>query len=89
MHPSPANPASYLGWSHVGFGLVLVAFNSAISQILRLRIGTSLVIAALRCMTQLFVVAVILQHVLVVKKLWAVVGIARMSLLALEPFSRV
>jgi hypothetical protein len=46
-------------------------------------------IAALRCMAQLFVVAVILQHVLVVKKLWVVVGIARMSFLALEPFPRV
>jgi len=42
MHPSPPNPVSYLSWSHVGLGLVLVAFNSAISQILRLRIGTAL-----------------------------------------------
>jgi len=89
MHPSPLNTVSYLSWSHVGLGLVLVAFNLAISQILRLRIGTSLMIAVLRCMTQLFIVAVILQHMLVVKKPWAVVGIARMSFLSLEPFSRV
>lgn len=89
MPPSSPNPVSHLNWSHVGLGLVLVAFNSAISQILRLRIGTSLVIAALRCMAQLFVISVILQHVLVVNKLWVVVGITRMSFLTLEHFSRV
>ena len=88
MHPSLPNPVSYLSWSHVGFAFVLVAFNSAVSQVLQLRIGTSLVIAALRCMAQLSIVAVIMQHVLIVKKLWVVVGITRMSFLAPEPFSR-
>jgi len=46
-------------------------------------------IAALRCMAQLTVVAVILQHLLSVKKLWAVAGIACMSFLALETFFHV
>jgi ABC-type iron transport system FetAB permease component len=89
MYPSqasPPNPASHLGWLHVCFGLIFVVFNSAISQILQLRIGTSLMIAALRCMVQLTVVAVILQHLLSVKKPWAVAGIACMSFLALEKF---
>jgi ABC-type iron transport system FetAB permease component len=87
MDPSPPNIASHVSWSHVGLALVFVSFNSTISQALRLRIGASLLIAALRCMAQLTVVAIILQNV-AVKKLWAVVGIVCMFTLALETFAR-
>jgi len=76
-HPSqPASISHRLDWSHVGLGLAFVAFNSVISQFLQLRIGASLAIAALRCMTQLTVMGAVLQHVLVMKNLWAVAGIA-------------
>ena len=77
MHPSqPTSISHRLDWSHVGFGLAFVAFNSVISQLLQLRIGASLAIAALRCITQLTVMGAVLQHVLVMKNLWAVAGIA-------------
>jgi len=70
---------SHLDWSHVGFGLALMAFISAVSQFLHLHVGASLAIATLRCMAQLTIMGVVLQHVLVMKTLWAVAGIACMS----------
>jgi len=76
MPPSLPIHISYLGWTHVGVGLTFVAFNSAISYVLELHFGSSLAIAALRCMVQLTVVAIVLQWVLAVKKPWAVGGIA-------------
>ena len=47
MHPSLPTSVSHISWSHVGFGLAFIGFNSAISQVLQLRIGSSLIIAAL------------------------------------------
>jgi ABC-type iron transport system FetAB permease component len=76
MDPSPNKPAVDLGWSHVCFGLAFVAFDSMISQVLQLRLGTSLVVSALRCVVQLTLVATILQQVFAAKNIWAVVGIA-------------
>jgi len=76
MPPSLPNHVSHLRWSHVAVGLTFVAFNSAISYVLELHLGSSLAIAALRCMVQLTVVAIVLQWVLAVKKPWAVGGIA-------------
>jgi hypothetical protein len=73
---SQQTPVSHISWSHVGFGLAFIGFNSAISQVFQLRIGSSLIIAALRCMSQLTVVGAVLQHVLAVKKLWTVGVIA-------------
>jgi len=75
MHPSPPTLVSYLDWSHVSFGLVFVAFISAVLEMLRIHIGASLAIAALRCTAQLTVMGIVLQHVLIMKKLWAVAGI--------------
>jgi ABC-type iron transport system FetAB permease component len=76
MDSPPTNPVADLGWSHVGFGLTFIAFNSIISQALQLHLGASLVVAALRCVVQLTVVATVLRHVFAAKNIWAVVGIA-------------
>ena len=73
---TPTNPVVNLGWSHVGFGLAFVAFDAIISQALQLHLGASLVVASLRCVVQLTLVATILQHVFAAKNIWAVVGIA-------------
>jgi hypothetical protein len=43
--------------------------------LLQLDIGASLAIAALRCIAQLTTMGIVLQHVLVTKKLWAVAEI--------------
>ena len=53
---------SHPSWSQVTVAFSLVAFNSAISHVLQLDIGASLVIAALRCITQLPIVTFILHQ---------------------------
>jgi ABC-type iron transport system FetAB permease component len=68
-----ANPS----WSQVNIAFALVAINSAISQVLELDVGASLVIAALRCMAQLFIVTFVLRYVLVIESMWAVARLAR------------
>ena len=54
--------------------------NMVLSQVLDLRIGTSLVVSAVRCMVQLTFVATILQRVFAAQNLWTVAAIARTSL---------
>ena len=76
MDPFPDTPVPTLKWSHVGIGLTFIALGSVISQALHLRIGSSLVISALRCIVQLTVVATILQHVFATKNWWSVAGIS-------------
>ena len=76
MDSLPDHTVADLGWSHVGFGLTFIAFNSIISQAFQLHIGASLVFAALRCVVQLTLVATILQQVFAAENFWAVVGIA-------------
>ncbi len=76
MDPLPSHPVADLGWSNVGFGLTFIALNSIISHMLHLRIGASLMLAALRCVVQLTLVATILQHVFAAENIWAVVCIA-------------
>jgi hypothetical protein len=66
---------SHLGWLHVGFALTFLAFISAVSQLLQLHLGASIAIVVLRCIAQLTTTAILLQHVLVTKKLWAVAEI--------------
>jgi ABC-type iron transport system FetAB permease component len=70
-------PPPTLLWSQVTAAFALVAFNSAISQVLQLDVGASLVIAALRCMVQLIVVTFVLRYVFAVESMWAVVRLAR------------
>jgi hypothetical protein len=74
---SPPTLASHPSWSQVTFAFALVAFNSAISQVLQLDVGASLVIAALRCMAQLIIVTFVLRHVFAVESMWAVARLAR------------
>ena len=64
-------------WSQVTAAFSLVAFNSAISHVLQLDVGASLVIAALRCMAQLIVVTFVLRYIFVVESMWAVARLAR------------
>jgi ABC-type iron transport system FetAB permease component len=76
MDPLPNKPLPELGWSHVGIGFSFIVVNSVISHVFHLHVGTSLAIAAIRCVLQLTVMATILQSVFATKNLWAVVGIA-------------
>jgi ABC-type iron transport system FetAB permease component len=63
--------------SQVTVAFSLVAFNSAISQVLQLDVGASLVIAAFRCMAQLTVVTFVLRYAFAVESMWAVARLAR------------
>jgi ABC-type iron transport system FetAB permease component len=76
MDSFPKDPVADLDWSHVGFGLTFIVFNSVVSQVLQLHLGTSLVVASLRCVVQLTLVATILQQVFAAKNIWAIAGIA-------------
>jgi len=76
MDSSPTGPMADLDWSHVGFGLAFIVFNSVISHALQLHVGVSLAIASLRCIVQLSLVATILQRVFAAKNVWAIMGIA-------------
>jgi ABC-type iron transport system FetAB permease component len=80
MRPPPPTPVSNLMWSDVFMAFLFVAFNLIVSRLLQLQVGSSLLVAALRCMAQLTVVADILQNVLAAKNMWAVAWITRMSL---------
>ena len=75
--PSPSSPG--LQWSNVGFGFGFIAINMALSQVVQLQIGTSLVISALRCIVQLTFVATILKSVFAAQNIWTVAAIARTS----------
>lgn len=72
-HTPQAN--THLEWSNVGLGFAFIAFNAFVSHTLDLGVGRSLLAAALRCIIQLAVVALILQKVFASNNLWAVAGI--------------
>ena len=72
----PPTLVSDLSLSQITTAFALVAFNSAISQVLQLDIGASLVIAALRCMAQLIAVTFVLRYVFAVETMWSVARLA-------------
>ena len=76
MDALPSQPVADLGWSQVGFALTFIAFNSIISQVLQLGVGTSIMSAALRCVVQLTLMATVLQQVFAAENFWAVLGIS-------------
>jgi ABC-type iron transport system FetAB permease component len=75
----PSSSSPHLEWSNVGFGFTFIAMNVVLSQALQLKIGTSLVISAVRCTVQLAFVATILQRVFSAHNIWTVAAIARTS----------
>jgi len=65
-----------LQWLNVGIALAFIVGNIGISTVLRLGLGSSLFIAALRCVGQLAVVAALLQSVFEAENPWVVTLIA-------------
>ena len=72
----PQQPSTHLTWANVGLAFSFILFNATISYLVGLRVGSSLVTAAVRCVVQLAVVATMLQRVLETDNPWAVAGIA-------------
>jgi Uncharacterised protein family (UPF0014) len=75
--PSPTSPMSPPTWSQVAIAFLLVMVDWAILEVLRLGVGASLVISALRCGAQLIVVTLVLRCVFKAESMWAVVRLAR------------
>ena len=64
--------SSELTWANVGISLAFVLFDIGISTVFRLGIGVSLLIAGLRCVGQLALVASVLHEVFETKNPWLV-----------------
>jgi len=74
-----------LTWTNVAVGLTFILFDVGVSTVLRLGIGISLLVAALRCIGQLALVATVLQSVFEHKNPLSVAGIAcKTDLLGVE-----
>ena len=71
--------SDHLTWTNVAIGLTFILFDVGVSTTLRLGVGISLSVAALRCIGQLALVATVLQGVFEHKNPWSVAGIARES----------
>ena len=76
MDIGPEKPTAQLSWQNVGLAFSFILFNAGISKAFGLGVGTSLVTAAIRCIVQLTLVAIILQNVFQTSNLWGVAGIA-------------
>ena len=61
-----------LTWINVGISLAFVLFDISVSTVFKLGVGLSLLIAGLRCVGQLALVATILHEVFETKNPWLV-----------------
>ena len=68
----PNNGQAELSWTNVAMAMTFIVFNVGVSTVCRLGVGVSLMIAALRCVGQLAVVATLLQKVFETSNPWLV-----------------
>ncbi|KAI0950884.1 hypothetical protein AcW1_008072 [Taiwanofungus camphoratus] len=76
MDADPGGPTSPLTWGNVGLAFSFILFDAVVSFVAGLGVGSSLVTAAVRCVLQLSVVALVLQKVFETNNPFAVAGIA-------------
>lgn len=76
MDAGPNEPTTQLGWGNVVLAFSFILFNALVSQTFGLGVSTSLVTAAVRCVVQLSLVAIVLQKVFETNNPWGVAGIA-------------
>ncbi|KAI0337041.1 UPF0014-domain-containing protein [Trametopsis cervina] len=76
MDGDTGTPSKELNWENVGLAFSFIVFDAVFSRIFGLGIGNSLITAAVRCVVQLSLVALILQKVFETNSPWAVAGIA-------------
>jgi Uncharacterised protein family (UPF0014) len=74
---SPPTLVSHPTWSQVTVAFLLVIVDWAILDVLRLGVGASLVLSALRCGAQLIIVTFVLRCVFNVESMWGVARLAR------------
>ncbi|OJT07360.1 UPF0014 membrane protein [Trametes pubescens] len=76
MDPGPGDPSTHLNWGNVGLAFSFILLDGLLSTTFGLGVGSSLITAAVRCIVQLSVVALILQKVFETNNPWAVAGMA-------------
>ncbi|KAH9846642.1 UPF0014-domain-containing protein [Lenzites betulinus] len=76
MDSGPGSSTSQLSWGNVGLAFSFILLDGFISTTFGLGVGSSLITAAVRCIVQLSVVALILQKVFETNNPWAVAGMA-------------
>ena len=76
MDEGPETPTTDLTWDNVGLAFSFIVLDAVVSRTFGLGVGTSLVTAALRCVAQLTLVALVLQKVFETNNPWAVAAIA-------------
>jgi hypothetical protein len=65
-----------LSWLNVTIAILFILLDAFISLILRLDIGTSLIVASGRCVIQLSLMGLVLDQVFASRSIWGVIGIA-------------
>ena len=80
MDAGPGAPTRDLTWDNVGLAFSFIILDAVVSRTFSLGVGTSLVTAAIRCVLQLSLVALVLQKVFETNDPVAVAGIACTSL---------
>ena len=74
---SPSGPGTQpLSWRNVGLAFTFIVFDAVASRVFQLKLGGELVTAAVRCIVQLVVLALVLQKVFESDNPWAAAGIA-------------
>jgi len=76
MDADPGGSTAPLSWANVGLAFSFILFDAVISVSFGLGVGSGLVTAAVRCIIQLSIVALLLQKVFETNNPWAVAGIA-------------
>ena len=77
--PDRSRDQPLLTWSNVALALSFVVFDAVLSSVYRLGISSSLISAALRCVIQLSVMALMLESIFKTQNPFGVVGLARES----------
>lgn len=77
MSEMPHGDQPILNWANVGIGFSFLVLDAVISGVFGLNIGPSLLVAGIRCVVQLAVVATILQKIFDADNIFAVAGITR------------
>ena len=79
MDNTPNGEQTLLTWSNVALALSFVAFDAVLSSVYRLGISSSLISAAVRCVIQLSVMALVLESIFKTKSPYAIAGLVRES----------
>jgi len=74
LYAAPDKPE--LGWTNVAIAISFILADAGLSTVFRLGLSVSLIVAALRCVGQLAVVASLLQQVFEHENPWTVTLIA-------------